>query len=277
MLKNLDTKLIRVIAVIAVVVFAIGGFVLWWVVSNWNNDGIVVDGVIGAGVYSSENSGNGITGDGVNSSGAINDGSTVNSTISGGATSDATNSKNSNSNGTNSNTIESVEGQDSYIFIHITGEVVNPGVVKIAKGERIVNAIEQAGGITSNADLSKINLAYVLNDGNMVIVPAYGESDENFRCVISGSGEYNDIDLANSSNSVENANSNIHLSTNIVNINTANQTELETLPGIGPSLAMRIISYRKQNGNFFKIEDLKNVSGIGESKFRELKDFVTVK
>lgn len=230
MLKNLDTKLIRVITVIAVMVFAIGGFVLWWVLSNWNNDEIVVDGVIGAGGYSSENSCN------------MPDG----------------------------NTIENVKVQDSYIFIHITGEVVNPGVVKIAKGERIVNAIEQAGGITSNADLSKINLAYVLNDGNMVIVPAYGESDENFRCVISGSGEYNNIDLSDSSNS------NIHLSTNIVNINTANQTELETLPGIGPSLAMRIISYRKQNGNFVKIEDLKNVSGIGDSKFRELKDFVSL-
>lgn len=239
MFKNLHKNLIITITVIAIIVFAIGGFVWWWVIRDWNSGEIVADGF-----YSGENSGN------------IADGFYNNE---------------NKSNIPDDNTIENIERQNSYIFIHITGEVVNPGVVKITEGERIINAIEQAGGITSNADLSKINLAYVLEDGNMVIVPAYGESNENFKCVISGSGECTDTNLLNSSNS------NIRLSTNKVNINTANQTELETLPGIGPSLAMRIISYRKQNGNFITIEDLKNVSGIGESKFGELKNLVTVK
>ena len=96
------------------------------------------------------------------------------------------------------------------------------------------------------------------------------KNDEN----LSGSNTSNSDDsseLSSNSSSQENSSKN-----SIVNINTATQTELETLPGIGPSIALKIINYRKENGKFSKIEDIKNVSGIGDSKFESIKKFITV-
>lgn len=155
------------------------------------------------------------------------------------------------------NIIEEVKIQ---IVVHITGQVVNPGVVKVEEGARIIDAIEASGGATLDANLSKINLAYVLEDGMKIYVPSINEVEE-IEYVTSSSG-----------NEDKSASKTIK-----VNINTATSEELQSLPGIGESIANRIITYRKENGKFSKIEDLTNVSGIGEAKFNNIKSYVFVK
>lgn len=162
-----------------------------------------------------------------------------------------------------------VENNESnkVIYIHIVGEVKNEGVVKLKEGQRIIDAIEEAGGVTEFADLSKVNLAFVLSDGQKVEIPNVNDNVENFRYVTDNSGDNIIVDNGNKLNEGGNK----------VNINTASQTELETLNGIGPSTASKIIEYREENGKFRKIEDLKNVSGIGEAKYEAIKDNIVVK
>lgn len=164
------------------------------------------------------------------------------------------------------------------IFVYITGEVINPGVVILNEGSRIVDAINAAGGTTSNANVTKVNLVFVLEDGMKVNIPNNSDlknnSDFEYITLNSGDGK-NDDNIKNASNS-ESTKSNYSKSYDIVNINTATQTELESLPGIGPSLALKIINYRKENGKFSSIDEIKNVSGIGESKFEELKKYVNI-
>ena len=155
------------------------------------------------------------------------------------------------------------------IYIHIIGEVNNQGVIVLEKGQRIVDAIEKAGGITKKGDLSKVNLAYVLSDGQKVRIPSVDDK-ENVEYVTQNSGNNTLIEGGS-----QGAN-NINLGGGKVNINTATQTELETLTGIGPSLAARIIEYRGQNGKFKKVEELRNVKGIGQSKYDGIKEEVVV-
>jgi len=151
------------------------------------------------------------------------------------------------------------------IILHIIGAVKNPGIVKIKEGSRIVDVIEAAGGITEDADTSKINLAYVVEDGQKIFVPSItDEITEETEYVTSESGDNIIID----NNEGENV---------MVNINKATQTELETLPGIGPAMALRIIEHREENGNFENIEDIKNVKGIGDAKFENIKNNICVK
>lgn len=180
------------------------------------------------------------------------------------------------------NITESVESQTediskatNKIYVYVTGEVNNPGVVIIDERSRIIDAINAAGGITDNANITKVNLVYVLEDGVKVNIPSNNDlkNDSKFEYITVASGDGSD-------NSVETGSkkSDLGKSTKqtIVNINTATQTELETLPGIGPSLALKIINYRKENGEFSSSEDIKNVSGIGESKFEQLKEYIRV-
>lgn len=162
------------------------------------------------------------------------------------------------------------------IIVHISGEVISPGVISLEEGARIVDAINMADGVTEEADLSKVNLAYVLEDAQKIYIPNINEKEEkeiveNMEdgIVISGSG-MNDGNNSNSGNDSKNENVKI-------NINTANVKELQKLSGIGESIALRIVTYRKENGKFNSIEDLKNVSGIGENKFNKIKDKIFVK
>lgn len=136
------------------------------------------------------------------------------------------------------------------------------GIIEIEEGARLVDAIEAAGGLTENADVNKINLAYVVQDGQKINIP-------------------NVNSVENSSYITENIGENIiiedtTIKTSLVNINTATQTQLENLSGIGPSTALKIIKYREENGKFTKIEDIKNVPGIGESKFEAIKNEICV-
>lgn len=154
--------------------------------------------------------------------------------------------------------------KEKNIIIHVTGAVKKEGVVEIKEDSRISDAIDAAGGITEDADLSKINLAYIVRDGQKIYIPSINDQ----------------VDIENIT---EEAGENIIKEDygiskgQKVNINTATQTELETLSGVGPSTALKIINYRNENGEFKKIEDLKNVPGIGDVKFEGLKESVCVK
>lgn len=149
------------------------------------------------------------------------------------------------------------------IFLHITGEVNAPGIIEIDEGARLADVIEAAGGFTENADINKINLAYIVKDGQKINIPNVNYVDTN-SYITENMGENIIIEDITSS------------STNLVNINTATQTELETLTGIGPSTALKIIKYREENGKFKTIEEIKNVAGIGDSKFEAIKDEICV-
>ncbi len=147
-----------------------------------------------------------------------------------------------------------INKSEDNIIIHIAGCVENEGVYEIKKDSRISDAVEIAGGLTSDANTKVINLAQKLSDGQKIYIPNINEDIE----------EYEDENI------------NLFNYDDLVNINTANQTELETLPGIGPSTADKIIKYRKENGNFENIEDIKNVSGIGDAKYENIKDKICI-
>ncbi len=149
----------------------------------------------------------------------------------------------------------------STIKVYVTGEVNNPGVIELNTGARIEDAINLSGGITQFANLKKVNLAYVLEDGQKLYIPNINDKEIDYISNDNGEGIIESEEKANSK----------------VNINTNNINELMELPGVGEALAQRIINYRNENGKFKNIEDLKNVSGIGEKKFENLKEFIVVK
>ena len=152
------------------------------------------------------------------------------------------------------------------------------------ENSRIADAIELAGGLKENADIEDINLAYVLEDGIKIYIPTKEEKNKNTTqekqtTEYTSKSSSTTEQTQNSQASTTNANKNTNNTTNKnekVNINTATQTELETLPGIGPSTALKIINYRKENGKFKTIDDVKKVSGIGDSKFDKIKNFIKV-
>jgi len=161
-----------------------------------------------------------------------------------------------------SSTPENVIEEISQIIVHVAGEVINPGLVTLAENSRIDNAISAAGGVTELADVSKINLAYVLQDGQKIYIPSIYDEEELVYIEVS-------------------AGDNIVIPTespqsNLINLNTATQAELQTLPGVGESTAKKIIDYRTKNGKFKQIEDIMNVSGIGEAKFNAIKDNICI-
>lgn len=156
------------------------------------------------------------------------------------------------------------------IVVHITGEVKKEGVIYLKKGARTVDAIKQAGGETKEADLSQVNLAYELQDGQKIYIPNKNEKISQYIIGINGE-TMNDSSASTGSESTS-----YNKEGTKVNINTANQSELDSLPGIGPALAQRIIDFREENGNFNSIEDIQNVKGIGDSKYEDIKDKIVV-
>ena len=170
-----------------------------------------------------------------------------------------------------SNVVENLEAEEELetekIAIHIIGEVKKEGIVYLEASSRIVDAIKEAGGATKEADLSQINLAYELQDGQKIYIPNKNEKISEYITMSSG----NNVIIEENNSSAE-----TERNENKVNINTANVNELDNLPGIGPSLAQRIIEYREENGNFKSIEELQNVKGIGDTKYSDIKDIVTI-
>lgn len=163
---------------------------------------------------------------------------------------------------------QEVENTSQEIVVHIAGEVKKQGIVKIKEGARIADIIEKAEGLTENADITNVNLAYIVEDGQKITIPKAGqnanpiEENEEMKCILEDGGI-----------AIKEENTNVSTT---ININKANQEELQTLDGIGESTANKIIEYRKQNGNFKKIEDIKNVPGIGEAKYETIKDKIKV-
>lgn len=146
---------------------------------------------------------------------------------------------------------EKDNNKENNMVVHISGAVLNEGVIELKEGSRITDAIEKAGGLKENACIKDINLAEILEDGIKINIPTideYNKSKDN-------NEEINQNNISQTNNKSSNVQKNIK-----VNINTANQTELETLPGIGASTAIKIINYRKENGKFKSIEDIKKVS-----------------
>ncbi len=145
------------------------------------------------------------------------------------------------------------------IVVDVKGQVIRPGVYSLEEGMRVNDAISAAGGLTSEADSDVINLATRLIDGMAIIVPKLGE--EARTPIVQGGSE---------------TTATIGTGQGKVNLNTASVTELETLPGIGPSKSSAIIQYREENKGFKTIEDLMEVSGIGEKTFEKLRELITV-
>jgi competence protein ComEA len=137
--------------------------------------------------------------------------------------------------------------------VHVCGAVEQPAVYELPAGSILQDAINAAGGVTSEADLARVNLAFELADHQQVYIPRQGESDP--PPPVSG-GE---------------------TSQTLVNINTSSAGELETLPRIGPTTAQAILEHREAHGPFERIEDIQDVSGIGPATFETLKDLITVR
>ena len=146
------------------------------------------------------------------------------------------------------------------IKAYICGEVKNPGVYEIEDGARIIDLLELAGGQGENACLEVINLAQTVVDGQRIYIPSQEE-------ISGGSSLFFTGDYSNDYNSSVNR---------TININTSNVKELESLPGIGPVTAKNIIEYRNKNGLFRKKEEIKNVTGIGEKKYEEIKQSISI-
>ena len=158
------------------------------------------------------------------------------------------------------------EKENKTIMVDISGEIITPGVVKLSEGSRIIDAITAAGGKTEDADLSKVNLAYILDDGVQVYIPRYNEKLE--KEIVQTEPGVGIIQEGINTTSKKDSK---------VNINTANKEKLATLPGIGEGTAEKIIEYRSKTGKFKTIDEIKKIPGIGESKFKSLKDKITIK
>jgi competence protein ComEA len=148
------------------------------------------------------------------------------------------------------------------IEVHVIGAVLRPGVYLFAEGGRVQDAITAAGGLVSEADVNAINLAAKLEDGQQLNIPYVGGASPTpfptsvFR-VLPGLGTAT-------------------AAANLMNINTASASDLSSLPGIGPTIAQRIIDYRIAHGPFAHIEDIMNVAGVGVVTFDNIKDLITV-
>lgn len=140
------------------------------------------------------------------------------------------------------------------LVVDVQGEVINPGVYQLPAGSRVGDAIKAAGGVQKGSDSSTVNLARFIEDGEQIYV--------------------SNVDVIEQGRSGQN--SNRIVGQGRLNVNRANESELDGLPGVGPVLAQRIIAYRNEHGNFGAVEDLQKVAGIGPAKFSELRTFVTV-
>lgn len=152
------------------------------------------------------------------------------------------------------------------LVVYVCGAVARPGVYRLLSGSRVADLLEQAGGAKPKAELQSINLAAKLVDGQQVVVPERGAAP----LVASQGG------AAPAGSSASGGTGSSAPAGAPVNLNTASLEELDALPGVGPSTAQKIIDYRTANGGFKSVDDLKNVSGIGDVRFAALKDLVTV-
>lgn len=148
-----------------------------------------------------------------------------------------------------------IEEVDNNIMIHISGAVLNPGIIEVELGKRLVDIVELAGGLDKEADVDRINLARKVSDEEKIYIPRIGEEIELDSHIIG---------VKNSSSENE-----------VININNCSKDDLIKLPGIGEKTSDKIIEYRSTN-SFQQVEDIMQVSGIGEKKFEAIKDLISV-
>lgn len=151
---------------------------------------------------------------------------------------------------------EEPETSETSIYVQVSGAVASPGVYELPEGSRVFEAIELAGGMTAEADARQMNQAQTISDGEMIYVKSQGEQVE-------GTSE---IPFSEQTQQEDGK----------VNLNTATEEQLMTLPGIGQAKAKSIIAWREENGNFSKIEDLMEIEGIKEGVFSKVKDSIKV-
>jgi competence protein ComEA len=151
------------------------------------------------------------------------------------------------------------------VLVHVVGAVVRPGVYLLAPGSRLNDAVLAAGGLAEGADPERVNLADFLRDAQQIYVPRLGATPPPGPTPI-GRAPAAAVDVQPAAQPGDGQ----------VNINTASQAELETLPGIGPAYAQRIIAYREAHGPFQRLEDLLEVSGIGPTRYKQLESLITI-
>lgn len=144
------------------------------------------------------------------------------------------------------------------VFVHVSGSVRHPGVYELADGSRLIDAVTAAGGLLSDASPGSVNLARLLTDGEQIAVPS---EDEVRSGLANGTGESSPASKT---------------STGLIDINSADEALLDTLPGVGPSTADKIVAEREANGRFASVDDLARVPGIGPKKLEAMRDLVCV-
>lgn len=167
--------------------------------------------------------------------------------------------------------VSSTTSVPTYVTVHVAGAVKSPGVYRLALMARIVDAVNAAGGPTSNADLERINLAQVLVDTEQVFIP--GRAARSVTPTVAPRHRPTTT-IATPSTPGQQGTPQAHNS--LIHLNTATASELDVLPGVGPATAKAIVDYRTTQGKFSRVEDLLNVPGIGPAKLAALRDLVTV-
>lgn len=154
----------------------------------------------------------------------------------------------------------------SGVFVHVLGAVARPGLFEVHQGARVVDVVAAAGGLLPTADEAGLNLARLVTDGEQLYVPAQGETGPGPPAGAQvGAGQANGAAAGGTGAAAPK-----------VNLNTATLADLDTLPRIGPAMAQRILDFRDAEGRFASVEDLRNVTGIGDKTFAALKDLITV-
>ncbi|MED3790211.1 helix-hairpin-helix domain-containing protein [Peribacillus frigoritolerans] len=149
------------------------------------------------------------------------------------------------------------------IKVDVKGAVKSPGIFTAQAGDRVIDLISAAGSFTEKADTDKVNFAQIIEDQMVIYVPEIGEEDK---------GDLENIQVGTSGDAVTKGTSG-----GLVNLNTATQEDLQTLTGIGPSKANAILEYRETVGKFKEVDELKQVTGIGDKTFERLRDSISVK
>ena len=175
--------------------------------------------------------------------------------------------------------VEKIPAADApkFILVHVAGSVKRPDVYRLPAEARAADAVKAAGGAAQNANLDAVNLAVKLDDGQQLYIPSYQEQPKGAHAA-----DAVGLEASNRVGSKGGGSPSGHAATGkirtpadgTVNLNAADDTELQRLPGVGPAMAQRILDYRRANGRFRSIEDLMNITGIGEKKFARLKPLV---
>lgn len=161
--------------------------------------------------------------------------------------------------------IEEKKEQKETIFVDVSGAVLIPGLYELPEGARVNDAIAVSGGTTEKADLSEVNLAYVLQDAMKITVPKKEEKKTAIQKIVKKPVITTDLVLSETKPEA----------TAKININTATKEQLMTLSGVGEATAEKIMKYREENGYFLDAEAIKNVSGIGDAKYNTIKEKIT--